>query len=142
MEFKKLNPDGSTDALTGAEIAIGGGDERTVAEVLAGKQAAITSANAVSVRTALGLQNGAIMIVKWGTFSATVGANENLTQQVQFDTAFPNYALAVMATAFTGNPRDISASASTLTSSGFSAFLGNRLAAERAASFYWLAIGR
>ena len=99
-------------------------------------------ATPAGAREALQLQNGALMIVKWGTFSATVGANENLTQQVQFDTAFPNYALAVMVTAFTGNPRDISASAATLTLSGFTAFLGNRLAADRAASLYWLAIGK
>ena len=99
-------------------------------------------ATPAGAREALQLQNGALMIVKWGTFSATVGANSNLTQEVQFDTAFPNYALVVMATAVTGLPRDISASVSTLSTSGFTAFLGNRLTADRAASFYWLAIGR
>ena len=99
-------------------------------------------ATPAGAREALQLQNGALMIVKWGTFSATVGANSNLTQEVQFDTAFPNYALVVVATAVTGLPRDISASVSTLSTSGFTAFLGNRLTADRAASFYWLAIGR
>ena len=99
-------------------------------------------ATPAGAREALQLQNGAMMIVKWGSFSATVGANENLTQQVQFDTAFPNYALTVMATASTGNPRDISAAVGSLTTSGFNAFLGNRLTVARAASFFWLAIGR
>ena len=39
MELKRLNPDGSTDALTGAKIAIGGGDSRTIAAALADKMA-------------------------------------------------------------------------------------------------------
>ena len=137
-----LADNGGARLNTGADIPVSGTDATKIDAALEGKQEAITSANAVSVRTALGLQNGALMIVKWGNFSATVGGNSNLTQQVQFDAEFPNYALTIMATAFTGNPRDISASVTTLTTSGFTAFLGNRLATERAASFYWMAIGR
>lgn len=141
MEFKNLNPDGSTDALTGADIPVSGTDATKIAAALADKQEAITSDNAASVRTALGLKNGALLRVEGGYVMIRVEANSTATADIVFDPPFADTPNAQITMTTSADPAPFSACISALSANGITIKVESTFTAVRNIAARWLAIG-
>lgn len=136
-----LNADGGTRKPTGADIPVSGTDATTISAALAGKQAAITSDNAESVRAALGLSKAATATIKTGSVYVTAAANANVSQPFEFPEPFGVSLYGIALTLGSGNPRDCAVAISGATVTGFNAILGNASAAEVTARIFYIALG-
>ena len=142
MHIQRLNPDGNTDALTGADIPVSGTDATKIAAALADKQATITNDNAEAIRGLLELGNTAGMTLKYGGVTMTAAAGAIEGQDVTFTSPFAERVYSVMLTMGGGNPRDNTASISGSSVTGFKCWFGNSGTAERTTTIYYLALGK
>ena len=110
-------------------------------DALAGKQAAITSDNAETVRTALGLKNGALLRFEYGYVTIRVEANATATADVVFDLPFaeaPNVQLTITTSA---PPENFVACISAITAEGITIKVVSTFTAVRNIVLRWMANG-
>lgn len=134
-------PVSKTDATKIDVALMGKADAAETVAALAGKQAAITSDNAETVRAALGLSKAATAEIKTGSVYVTAAANANVSQPFEFPEPFGVSLYGIVLTLGSGNPRDCAVAVSGATVTGFNAILGNASAAEVTARIFYFALG-
>lgn len=113
-----VDPDASGNVtVTGTDIPVSTTDEMTVSAALAGKQAAINDSNAEAVRTALGLESGALSSVQRGSAVIEVTANNTSSVNITFQTPFAANPQLV-ASLTTSNPQDRIIGVNNITTTG------------------------
>ena len=110
-------------------------------DALEGKQEAITSDNAATVRTALGLKNGALLRVEGGYVMIRVEANSTATADIVFDPPFADTPNAQVTMTTSADPAPFSACISALSANGITIKIESTLTAVRNIATRWLAIG-
>ena len=110
-------------------------------DALEGKQEAITSDNAATVRTALGLKNGALLRFEYGYVTIRIEANASATADIVFDPPFaeaPNVQLTMTTSA---PPEYFFACISAITANGITINAKSTFTAVRNVVFRWMANG-
>ena len=110
-------------------------------DALVGKQAAITSDNAASVRNTLGLKSGALLQVEYGSLTITAANGTTTTGDVTFDTAFATAPNIYVSMSTSQDPQYFSVCVSSQSESGFTVKVSSTFTAPRAINVQWLAIG-
>ena len=108
-------------------------------DALADKQAAITSDNAATVRSALGLKNGALRRVECGSVTVNVPANESVTESILFSPSFaesPNVQLTLTTSV---DPKYYNVCISSILPSGFTIKVSGDYTAPRNVGVHWQA---
>ena len=134
-----LNADGGTRKPTGADIPVSGTDATMIAAALEGKQEAITSDNAATVRAALELKNGALLRVECGSVTVNVPANESVTESILFSPSFaeaPNVQLTLTTSV---DPKYYNVCISSILPSGFTIKVSGDYTAPRNVGVHWQA---
>lgn len=135
-----VEPDANGNVLlTGAAIPVSPENETPVADALTGKQPMISADNAEAVRTAMGLQSGALREVQRGI--ATVAASANATASVNVTFLTPFSAVpAVVATLASPSPESRSVGVYNITQTDMKLYLSNGTSYTGNLNVRWIAV--